>query len=218
MGRIDYAIVSLPASPYASDLRETLGCAFDVGVNLCGCTGDQVAHALVASGLAEQFEKMNPVFVAGKSSYDLLRIMLPLLPCESVPAPVLRCDRSPEFWVGWMVALYQIQMGVAYRTIFSTASFEELRGMYWPLHEAPESKFIKVFDELVEARSGVTRLRSLREAAGLSQSQLAEKSGVGLRSIQMYEQRRKDIDKAQAATLYRLSCALSCSMELLLER
>ena len=90
--------------------------------------------------------------------------------------------------------------------------------MYWPLHEAPDGKFVEAFDALVEAHRGVTHLRYLREAAGLSQSQLAEKSGVGLRSIQMYEQRQKDIDKAQASTLYRLSCVLSCPMELLFER
>ena len=53
--------------------------------------------------------------------------------------------------------------------------------------------------------------------AGLSQSELARASQVGLRSIQMYEQRQKDINKAQAQTLLRLSRVLYCSMEDLME-
>lgn len=41
-----------------------------------------------------------------------------------------------------------------------------------------------------------TNLKRIRTAKGYSQKQLAELSGVSLRSIQMYEQRRKDINKA----------------------
>ena len=43
------------------------------------------------------------------------------------------------------------------------------------------------------------------------------KSGVSLRSIQMYEQRQNNIDKAQAHTLYKLSVALGYDIEDLLE-
>ena len=48
--------------------------------------------------------------------------------------------------------------------------------------------------------------------------QLAKKSGVGLRSIQLYEQRQKDINKASAESLYKISRVLGCAMEDLLER
>ena len=67
-------------------------------------------------------------------------------------------------------------------------------------------------------RAKATNLRTLREAAGLSQSQLAKASGVGVRSIQLYEQRQKDLNNAQGIALYRLSRALRCTMEQLLER
>lgn len=218
MGQLHYAVIEFPPSPYADDLQEVLGFVFDIGVNVCGCTGEQVARAFIASGLAEEFEKMNPVYVAGKSSYDLLRAMLPLLPCDSVPEPELRFERTPDFWTGWILAHYQVTTGCSYQSVFDTASYDEIRAMYWPLHEAPESKFVTVFDELRQERATATNLRRLREAAGLSQSQLAEKAGVGLRSVQMYEQRQKDINKAQGMALYRLSRALRCSMEQLLER
>jgi transcriptional regulator with XRE-family HTH domain len=51
-----------------------------------------------------------------------------------------------------------------------------------------------------------------------TQAELARRSGVSLRSIQMYEQRNKDINKAGAEALYRLSKVFGCSMEDLPEK
>ena len=62
-----------------------------------------------------------------------------------------------------------------------------------------------------------TNLKRIRTAKRYSQKQLADMSGVNLRSIQMYEQRRKDINKAQSDSLFRLAKALGCTMEELLE-
>jgi len=62
-----------------------------------------------------------------------------------------------------------------------------------------------------------TNLKRIREAAGLSQAQLAKEAGVSLRSIQMYEQRKKDINKAQAITLAKVARALCYNVEDLLE-
>lgn len=61
-------------------------------------------------------------------------------------------------------------------------------------------------------------LKRLREAAGLSQSQLARESGVNVRIIQDYEQGARDINKAAAETVYQLSLALGCKMEDIIEK
>lgn len=53
-----------------------------------------------------------------------------------------------------------------------------------------------------------SRLKFYREEKGLSQSQLADKSGVSLRLIQAYEQGYKDINKAQVLTVLQLAEAL----------
>lgn len=218
MGYYEYAVISVPSSPYEEDVRELLGALFDVGVNVAGCTGAQVAQAFVASGLAWEFEQQNPVYVAGMSSYDLLGIMLPWLPCEQMPAIAERLERTPDFWTGWALAHYQAETGRSYASVFQLVSYDEVRSMYWPLHEAPESKFVTTLDEWMRERAGATKLRRMREAAGLSQSQLANLSGVKLRNIQMYEQRNKDINKATATNLYKLARALRCPMESLMER
>lgn len=51
----------------------------------------------------------------------------------------------------------------------------------------------------------------------MTQAELARRSGVSLRSIQMYEQRHKDINKASVETVYRLAKVFSCVVEDLLE-
>ena len=63
-----------------------------------------------------------------------------------------------------------------------------------------------------------TNLKRIRTAYGCTQTELAQLSGVSLRSIQMYEQRNKDINKASVDTVYRLAKTLGCVMEDLIEK
>lgn len=60
-------------------------------------------------------------------------------------------------------------------------------------------------------------IKAIREKVGLSQSQLSIASGVNRRMIQSYEQGAKDINKAQAISVYKLSKALNVKIEDLLE-
>jgi transcriptional regulator with XRE-family HTH domain len=54
----------------------------------------------------------------------------------------------------------------------------------------------------------MSKLKTFREAIGLSQSQLAEKAGVSVRTLQDYEQGQKPIGKAAAETVNRLAKAV----------
>ena len=62
-----------------------------------------------------------------------------------------------------------------------------------------------------------TKLAILRKEKNLSQSQLAKEADVSCPMIQKYEQGIKDINKASALTLYKISKALDCTIEDLLE-
>ena len=57
-----------------------------------------------------------------------------------------------------------------------------------------------------------SRIKFWREDRKMTQSQLAEKSGVSLRLIQAYEQGYKDINKAQVVTVLQLAEALDCDV------
>lgn len=63
----------------------------------------------------------------------------------------------------------------------------------------------------------MNNLKKYRKDSGLTQSGLAEKSGVNFRMVQKYETGEKDINAAQALTVYRLAEALETTVESLLE-
>lgn len=62
-----------------------------------------------------------------------------------------------------------------------------------------------------------TKLAWIRKMRGLSQTQLAKRSGVTADAIRHYEQRHRRIDAATGETLWRLATALEVSIESLLE-
>lgn len=71
----------------------------------------------------------------------------------------------------------------------------------------------------IRAEKGIeeTRLQKVRVSRGLSQGQLAKRSGVATRTIQHYEQRVRDIDGAKLKTLCGLCLVLGCKIEDILE-
>lgn len=58
-----------------------------------------------------------------------------------------------------------------------------------------------------------TALEFRRQTKRYTQKRLSELSGVNIRMIQYYEQGVKDINKAQAITVYKLASALDCRIE-----
>jgi transcriptional regulator with XRE-family HTH domain len=63
----------------------------------------------------------------------------------------------------------------------------------------------------------MTNLQEYRKKSGLSQSKLSEQAGVNLRTLQDYEQGRKNINLAAAITVQKLAEALGCASWELLE-
>ena len=56
------------------------------------------------------------------------------------------------------------------------------------------------------------KLKTLRRAAGLSQAQLGEMTGLNFRTLQHYEQGTKDLNAAKLQTLLKLCNALNCAL------
>ena len=204
---------------YLSKAQAVLGEAFDYAVNACKISGDKFIKLFVASTVSEKLENGEPAFLAGKSGIELAADIVAETTGKELSAePIVRFDRSVEYWIGWAVAYYQWYSGRSYRSIFKAFTFDELQKMYAVLHEADVSKFADIADARMRERFPETNLKHIRTVYGCSQAELARKSGVSLRSIQMYEQRNKDINKASADTLYRIAKVLGCTMEDLFEK
>lgn len=89
--------------------------------------------------------------------------------------------------------------------------------LYPTLHEADEKKFVDTVNRIIRKKNPPTRLQTQRKISGYTQKELAEKVGVNLRTLQQYEIRAKDINKAAGTTLLALSKVLGCRVEDLLE-
>ena len=203
---------------YLSKAQSLLGDAFDYAVNVFGLDGDVFVKIFVASPFCKRVENGDPSFLAGKNGIEFASEVIEEAFGEKVNVEVEpRMDRSLEYWIGWTVAYYQWYSCRGFNEIFKVYSFGDLKQMYHPLHEADISKFVDITDSRMRSFFPETNLRRIRNEYGCSQARLAALSGVGLRSIQMYEQRNKDINKASAETLFRISKALGCSMEDLIE-
>jgi DNA-binding XRE family transcriptional regulator len=190
----------------------------DYAVNDMQLNGDDFLYMFSISGLAKQFERGNPKYIAGKSGIDLaVETIQKLRPELIAAAPQFRSYRTPEYWAGWALAHYQWTTAESFAAILRNLPFAQIIMMYPTLHEADISKFIAVANGIIQRENQQTNLKRLRGEAGLSQSQLSRVANVSTRSIQMYEQRNKDINKAQAITLAKIARALVCNIEDLLE-
>lgn len=125
--------------------------------------------------------------------------------------------RGSYYWAGMMLTYFVFKYDISYKEINNNITLEEVANSYYPLHEASEDKFFEFINSNLNKDKKDTNLRIYRKLNNLSQNQLSEISGVELRSIEMYEQRRNDINKAQSITLYKLSKALGCTIEDILE-
>ena len=203
---------------YLNKAQSVLGDAFDYAVNSCKLSGETFVKMFTASSLSKKIENGEPAYIAGKSGIEIvMEVVLETTGKELNIESKESIGRSSEYWIGWAIAYYQWYSARKFSDIFKVLSFEELQNMYPTLHEADITKFVDIVDKKINKFFPDTNLRRIRTAYGCTQSELSKRSGVSLRSIQMYEQRNKDINKASAATLYRLTKVLGCTMEDLIE-
>ena len=203
---------------YLNKAQALLGEAFDYAINTCKFSGENFIKLFLASSESKRLENGEPAVLAGKSGIELVRdIVAATTGKEIVLESKARFVRSLEYWIGWAVAYYQWWSGQKFSVIFKAVKYENLEKMYYMLHEADITKFVEIVDERIKEQFPETNLKQIRTSYGCTQAELAEKSGVSLRSIQMYEQRNKDINKASVDAVCRLAKVLGCTIEDLMQ-
>lgn len=202
---------------YLDDAMDCLGAAVEYAVLFCGIDGQAFLDLFIACGVAGEFGRGNVKYISGMSGIELARHVLKICGKEvSEHTDALHINYPPEYWCGWILACYQWHSGKSFATICRQIKFQMLMDVYGVLHEADPSKAMDVFDQLM-ARKEETNLAYYRKMKGLSQSQLAKASGVSVRSIQLFEQRKSNINNAQYNHLSAIARALGCGVEDLLE-
>lgn len=212
-------VIHAYAEEYVAGAQRVLGDAVDFAVMTLGLESDAFGRAFAVSDASRQFGSGNPRYVAGINGCELARKVLKETHTPFTDADdAMYIDKGPEYWAGWALAFYQWYSGYSFMEILTAAPMEVLLAMYPVFHEMDIMQFADRMQEKMKEAYPRTKLRLWRDVCGLSQAELATDSGVPLRQIQLFEQRRRDINKTAAETLLRLSRTLCCGMEDLMER
>lgn len=202
---------------YLDKARTILARMLDYVVNDLEYKLSDALSLFITSGYASLFGKGDVSIIVGKSGVELAYEVLK--DCEVVfKEPTYTLNRSEEYWVGWSFAYYQWYTDRTFEDILNVISADEVQDMYSPFHEMDVQQFVDHMDCLYRERLSETNLKRLRLRLKMTQRELANASNIPLRTLQQYEQRQKDINKAQGIYLYQLSKVLYCDIEDLMEK
>ena len=212
---------------YLGTARKALANMLDHAVHQHDMEMKEFYDLFLVSSIAERFQSGDCSIIAGRSGAELVEMVLEesgmkrgaeTSDISSEDGMLLHGKRSPEYWTGWSLAYYQWFADTPFKLIDRAVPIKEIRDMYPLYHEMDVLKFCDEMKRRTIAKRGTeTRLKYYRMKLGLSQSQLAEAAGIPVRTIQQYEQRQKDINHARSECVLRLSKALHCSQQALME-
>lgn len=204
---------------YLDKARIVLGRMLDFAVYDLKYDIAEFFDLFIRSGVAKRFETGDFAVIVGMSGVELAYEVLAQSGLENKRIkPNYTVDRSEEFWTGWALAYYQWETSLSFEEIARYVSVRDVTALYSPYHEMDIRQFVDKMNEMYKAAKPETNLKLLRQRAGLSQRGLADLSGVPVRTIQQYEQRQKNINKAQAEYLVMLAKVLCCEAGDLIEK
>lgn len=169
---------------YTSRVQDILGDAFDYAVNACGLSGNEFSELFSMSTISKRIANGEPAYISGKSGIEIaIDVIAETKGIEIDIEQQISYSRSKEYWIGWAIAHYQWHSDRQFEDIFKALPYEKVERMYYPLHEADLSKFTEIADSKMKEYYPETNLKRIRSTYGLTQAELAEASGVSLRSI-----------------------------------
>ena len=198
---------------YLFDAMRNLGEMTEYAHDACGVEPDRALAYFIISGFSERFENGDPRVVSGMSGTELYQASC--IKCgmakENWPKALVRYTTEAYYWIGYILAYYQWTVNLPFGKIISVVPASDLLRMYPALHTTSDDKAIETINELYLSRNQVLRLQAYRKRIGLSQSELARRSGVNLRTLQQYESGAKSIKRASAESVIALADVLHCS-------
>lgn len=203
---------------YLEKARTALGRMLDFTVYDLKYNIEDFFDLFLVSGIAKRFENGDFQVLVGKSGVELAYEVLEMTHTHVERIlPKYAMEKSEEYWTGHVLAYYQWLTALSFSQINKYIPIKTVQNLYSPYHEMDIRQFADKMNQLYRTAKPETNLKLLRLKAGLTQSQLAELSDIPLRTLQQYEQRQKNINKAQVSYVIQLSQALYCEPKELLE-
>ena len=194
--------------------RDNLAVMIDYAVTWSGMDLREFYNRWLGSGIPEMFGIGHPKFTLGMSGIELAVRVVENTggTLEADQTYTFPWEDSSFFWTGWALCQYQWYRADSFASIDRGGlPIEKIHELFNPLHEADITKVFEVFDSWYHPEP--ISIKELRKLNGLSQQELADKSGVSLRMIRAYEQGSQRIGRAEAASVLAIARALHCDPE-----
>ena len=176
---------------FLNDAQYFLGELFETGVYVLNLNLEDIWMRFLFSNYSLNLGAGDPFIIFGKSGSEAIFE----ISGKRKELPFIY-DRTPEFWLGWTLAYYQWEKNIPFSFITRQVSISDLLLLYKKYHEIDITHFCDEMDRIIK---------------------LALLTSIPLRTIQQYEQRQKNINKAQANYVISLAQALNCSVRDILE-
>lgn len=135
---------------YLDDACDILGHAFDWTVNTCGENIQDFADLFAESHIGYLFSIGTPKYVTGVTGAELANAVMVDMRLPQYPQePKFYADKSPEYWVGYILAGYQWYSARSFSEIVRKIPMEDLLALYKLGHEMDEYKVFDIIDDRI---------------------------------------------------------------------
>lgn len=168
---------------------------------------DEFFDMLNNTNSSDKLYNLDIIYIYGKSSIEIINDIYLANEMKIKTFNNKKLLKSDKYyWLGLVIASYCYGKKISFKEFGQRIKPSQILRMYNIMHEAPHMKVIEEIDKILNKQESV--LKSIRQAKNISQNELSILSGVSLRSIQMYEQKKKNISKASFEIVKRLANSL----------
>ena len=219
-------------SNYLNNVQSNIGAMLDCGINTLEFGVREFYNMFLASDMSDKLNRGDAYTVCTLGGVELAEYVICYAMNNSNFIHVKKASdpafnqhlndaiinvNSREYWAGKVIVEYTWEKNISFAEFDRCIPVENVMSLYDGFKDADALMINIRLDEMMKEASSVARLKVRRELMGLSQSELAKLSQVPLRTLQQYEQKRKNINNAKAIYLVNLSSALRCDVRDLME-
>lgn len=195
---------------YLLNYKEKIAYVFSYAIDNLNIDIDEFENRFKNFEYITLLEKGDPHFVSGTSAIELVHEIFKEIKIDKTKFNLYSFSKA--YWAGYYLSHYAWYSSYSYKEIFSHIPLKVIISLYNPYHEMDISKFIDFMDLQMDKKRAIA-LKKIRIKKNMTQKELSIISNVSLRMIELYEEGRNDIKKAEVGTIYKLAKALDVTIE-----
>ena len=201
----------------AKKMINNFGICMSFACKYLGFQANEFFKLFASSKISIEYAKANPKYIYGMSGVELAYEILIDLGFDPKNVNDYELDKDINFWAGRILAYIQYMHNYDFKFLAEIINVNLLLDHFEELsNQTLSSTDEYIFKNLV-SQDSKSRLQSRRKIVELSQTELAEKANINVRTLQQYEIKSKNINNASITNVMKLAEALGCKAEDILE-